>query len=117
MTETELLQLLDSHDSLVRECVSGDLSLDDFLLQYANFPFAYALDGHESSPHEKRMLNRHANRIRFHFGVMQVLSGLCSEEDATSPLYRKAGRFPPSVGLERLRAFVAKNPAYVQSDG
>jgi hypothetical protein len=114
LTEAELLHLLDAHDSLVRQCVSGGLSLDQFLREYNNFPFAYALDGHESGREEKELLSRHANRIGFHFGVMKALSGLCSEEEAKNPLYIKAGRFPPSLALQRLKAFA---DGYAHSDG
>lgn len=114
MTETELLRLLDDHDSMVQRCISGTLSLDEFLRQYHEFPFAYALDGHESDPDEKAILKRHATRIGFHLGVMDTLSGLCSEEDAKNPLYIKAGRFPPSAGIQRLKAFARK---YAQSGG
>jgi hypothetical protein len=114
LTETELLRLLDHHDSLVQSCVSGSLSLDEFLRQYDNFPVAYALDGHESDQDEKPMLRRYASRIRFHMEVMESLSGLCSDEEAKNPLYVKAGRFPPSVALQRLKALAEK---YVQSDG
>jgi hypothetical protein len=74
----------------------------------------YALDGHESDQDENDMLRRYATRIGFHFGVMKSLSGLCSEEDATNPVYLKAGRFPPSVALQRLKAYAEK---YAQTDG
>lgn len=110
MTETELLRLLDEHDSLVQRCISGDLSLDEFVRQYDNFPLAYALDGHESDPDEEAMLKRHAIRIGFHLGVMQSLSGLCSEDDAKNPSYIKAGRISPLVALQRLKAFAGKYP-------
>lgn len=90
------------------------MSPDEFLRQYDNFPLAYALDSHESDPVEKALLKRHATRIRFHLGVMKSLSGLCSEEEAKNPLYIKAGRFPPSVALQRLKALAAE---YAQSDG
>jgi hypothetical protein len=114
LTETELLRLLDTHDSLVRQCITGRISLDEFLRKYNNFPFAYALDGHESDPDEKAMLRRYARRIDFHFGVMRSLSGLCSEEEAQNPLYIKAGRFPPAIALQHLKTFADE---YAQSDG
>jgi hypothetical protein len=114
LTETELLYLLDAHDSLARRCVSGSLSLDEFLRQYNNFPFAYALDGHESEQAEKELLSRHTNRIGFHFGVMESLSGVCSEDEAKNPLYAKAGRIPPSLALQRLKAFA---DGHAHSDG
>jgi hypothetical protein len=50
---------------LVQRCVSGGLSLDEFLRRYDDFPFAYALDGHESDEDEKDMLRRYATRIVF----------------------------------------------------
>ena len=113
MTETELLRLLDDHDLLVQQCVAGSLPLDEFLREYDDFPYAYALDGHESDENEKVMLQRYAARISFHFGVMESLSELCSDEDAKNPLYIKAGRISPSVTLERLKLFAKET----QSDG
>jgi hypothetical protein len=97
--------LLDAHDYLVQQCASGELSLEKFLREYNDLPFAHALDGHESGPDEREVLSRHAKRIEFHFGVMTLLSRLCSEEEAKNPLYIKAGRIPPSVAQRRLKAF------------
>src|SRR5262245_28086382 len=56
MSEGELVALLDTHDSLVMRCVSGQLSLAEFLQDYGNFPNRYALDGHEASAKELEML-------------------------------------------------------------
>ena len=112
MTESELLGLFESHEALVARCISGEIPLEEFLERYENFPHAYALDGHEGDEKERTLLNRHAKRIRFHFGVLETLSGLCSEDEARSAEYRKAGRFGPATGLARLRQFVQKNSGW-----
>jgi len=109
VTESELLRLFESHEALVARCVSGEIPLEEFLERYGNFPHAYALDGHEGDEKERVLLNRHAERIRFHFGLLETLSGLCSEHEARSAEYRKAGRFGPATGLARLRQFVQQN--------
>jgi hypothetical protein len=95
VSETELLRLLDDHDLLVQRCIAGSLPLDEFLREYDDFPFAYALDGHESDEDEKAMFRRYAARISFHFGVMESIYGLCSDEEAKSPSYIKGDGFRP----------------------
>lgn len=105
MTESELLALLDCHDRLVKSCLGGDISLEQFVEHYDNFPKAFALDGHASDSAEKALLERHAERVRFHFGVLECLRGLCSEEDAEKPAYIEAGRFGRAEGFRRLHRF------------
>jgi len=105
MTESELLALLDCHDRLVKTCLAGDISIEQFVEHYDNFPGSYALDGHESSAAEKAILERHEERVRFHFGVLECLRGLCREEDAAKPEYLEAGRFGRAEGFRRLQRF------------
>ena len=45
MDESELLLLLDEHDSLVCRCAGRELTFADFLRLCEDFPFSYALDG------------------------------------------------------------------------
>ena len=112
MTEGELLGSFERHEVLLARCISGEIPLEEFLERYNNFPHAYALDGHEGDEEERTLLNRHAERIRFHFGILETLSGLCSEHEAQSAEYRKAGRFGPATGLARLRQFVRQNSGW-----
>ena len=109
MTEGELLELLERHESLVASCIAGELSVEEFVERYEDFPHAYALDGHEGDEAFQILLRRHSERVRFHFGVLETLAGLCSERDARSPKYQRAGRFGPIEGLNRLRKFVQQN--------
>jgi len=56
VTEEELVDALNHHDELVRRCVSGRLSFEEFIAEYGSFGDLYALDGHESNPVELRLL-------------------------------------------------------------
>ena len=109
MTEADLLKLCDDHDAMVLSCLANELSLEEFLERYDNFPLAYALDGHEANAAERDILGRHSDRVKFHSGVLETLSQLCSEEDARKPEYRRAGRFGPIEGLDRLRQYVQQS--------
>jgi len=108
VNEGQLQALLDAHDSLVVRCVGGDLSFTDFARLYADFPLRYALDGHEDGPVSRQLLAKYAARVRFHLDVIGALSNVCSDEDFANPAYARAGRFPPSTAVERLRALIAK---------
>jgi hypothetical protein len=105
VTEPELLALLDCHDRLVKSCLSGDISIEQFLEHYDNFPLSYAMDGHESSEAERALLESHRERVQFHFGVLESLRGLCREEDAAKPEYLEAGHFGRAEGFRRLQQF------------
>jgi hypothetical protein len=117
VTEAELVQALKDHDVLVTRCVAGELPIGEFLERYDNFPYAYALDGHESTEQELALLGRYRDRVQFHFGVQETLSGLCREEDANKPEYRQSGRFGPSEALSRLRQFVGSALKGASNDG
>lgn len=114
MTEPELLALLECHDRLVKSCLSGDVPLEQFVEHYDNFPESYALDGRESSEAEKALLDRHRERVQFHFGVVECLRGLCSEEDAAKPEYLESGRFGRAEGFRRLQRFYETWPRKTQ---
>jgi len=106
--------MLDRHDALVDACVNGALSFQEFVDRYDNFPQAYALDGHESSESEKVLLKLYQDRVQFHFGVLEAISGLCREEDAAKPEYSRAGRFGPSEVVRRLNDFVKRSKVNAQ---
>ncbi len=104
-SEEELLSTLDRHDQLVRDCVSGRISFQEFLNRYDIFYMTYALDGHESDPEEKERLEAHEDRIAPHRKIWERIigGGLCADEDARKDSYIQAGRFGADEGLRRLR--------------
>jgi len=104
-SESDLLEQLDKHDGLVRACVRGELSFDDFCAQYGHFHDTHALDGHESDDEERALLEKHRDRIAPHRVVAQdILGRVCAEEDAQREAYRLAGRFGRAEALRRLGA-------------
>jgi hypothetical protein len=44
-SELDMLEELDEHDSLVRKCVAGEISFDEFCGKYNDFYALYALTG------------------------------------------------------------------------
>lgn len=112
INESELTALLDAHDVLVKSCVDSTLPFEQFLALYNNFPHVYALDGHEATPEELDVYKRSQRRIAFHLQVAGILSGLYSESAFPNGLSDEAGRFPPVVGLMRLRALVRQYPDF-----
>ncbi len=113
MTESEIEGFLDAHDALIRACVDSQITFTEFLAAYGDFPHNYALDGHETATEEDRaMLAMFRRRIAFHLRVSKVVSGICSDQNYTNPLYADAGRFLPAVGLQRLRELVEKYPDF-----
>jgi hypothetical protein len=104
-SEEELLSTLDQHDQLVRDCVSGRISFQEFLGRYDTFYMTYALDGHESDPEENVLLEIHEDRIARHRNIWERIigGGLCADEDARKDSYIQAGRFGSDEGLRRLK--------------
>jgi len=102
-SESDLLEQLDKHDRLVRACVRGELSFDDFCAQYQHFHDSHALDGHESDDEERALLEKHRDRIEPHRVIAQdILGRVCADEDARREVYRLAGRFGKTEALRRL---------------
>jgi hypothetical protein len=99
MTESELSALLDAHDALVRACVEERLSLAEFLAAYDDFPRAYALDGSAATALEGAVFRLFRTRIAFHFRVLDVLSGLRSDEEYANTSDGGPGRVVTHVGL------------------
>jgi hypothetical protein len=109
-TET-LIAALDSHDELLRRVVAGRLSVVEFLAQYDNFYWAYALDGHEDAP-AAAQLAALASRIAPHRRVAEeVLTALAPESLASQPTYIMAGRIGHTEALSRLRLIAGSLPA------
>ena len=103
MQEAELLSVLDEHDQLMRDCAAEQISFQYFLNKYDNFYLAYALDGHESDSKEQSLFEKYENRIAPHRVVAEILSFLCSDEDAVKDDYIEAGRYGSDEALRRLK--------------
>jgi hypothetical protein len=103
-SEAHLLETLNMHDELVRECVGGQLSFDAFCEKYHDFYAFYALDGHESDEEERAFLEKHEARIEPHRIIAEdILGFVCSDEDAEREIYQRAGRFGSIEAVERMR--------------
>jgi hypothetical protein len=112
MTESDLLALLDVHDTLVTACVEARLTLGEFLSAYDDFPAAYGFDEAAADAEERAILRMFRKRIAFHFKVRDVLSGLRSDDEHAAVMASEAGRFLPLVGLLRLRQLAARYPDF-----
>ena len=107
--ETELLDALDKHDRMIRDCVSGETPFGEFEVAYNSFYVSYPLDGHESDDTGKEILDAHSGRIAIHREIWeQILTKLCADDDASKEAYVAAGRFGSDEGLKRLRSIYSK---------
>ncbi len=103
-SEADVLKVIDEHDTLVRECVSGEIDFQEFIEKYGNFYWRYALDGHESDEEELALLQKHDTRIEPHRVIaFEILGQICFDEDALRMDYKEAGRFGSKQAVERLR--------------
>lgn len=106
--ESDLIVELDRGDELVRLCASGELTFEDFSVQYDSFYWSAALDGHESDDIGRSLLAKYSGRIALHREVAEtVLARVCSASDAEKDDYRGAGRFGPAEAVVRLRVLAA----------
>lgn len=102
-SEQDLMQALDRHDDLVRKCVAGTISFDEFCATYNDFYAFYALDGHESDLDEQALFEKHEQSIQPHeFIAHQILGRVCADADAELESYKQAGRFGSRVAIEML---------------
>jgi len=109
-TET-LISALDKHDALLRCVAAGRLGVVEFLEQYDNFYWAYALDGHEAEP-DAAALAALSNRIEPHRRVAEeVLAVLAAEPSASQPAYVSSGRIGPTEAVDRLKLIAQALPA------
>lgn len=103
-SEADLLETIEKHDALVRQCVSGALGFLEFCETYNDFYAYYALDGHESDDEERLLLEKYDFRIVPHRVIACDILGLvCSDEDAKLNSYKQAGRFGSAEALARLK--------------
>lgn len=100
-SEADLLSALEEHDDLVRQCIRGDLSFEEFCDKYNDFYSYWALDGHESDEVERQLLEKHNSRIEPHrFIAYEILGKVCSDEDSKLESYKQAGRFGSGEALK-----------------
>ena len=103
-SETDLLQTIEAHNALIRQCVNCEIGFDEFCDKYSDFYAYYALDGHESDEEERALLEKHESIIEPHRIIAYEILGLvCSDEDAELESYKSAGRFGSAEALRRLR--------------
>ena len=107
-SEPELIAALDHHDELVRLCAAGQLEFWDFCTAYDNFYWSHALDGHEADLDGQAVLAKFSARIAPHRVLAEsVLANVCSDTNAASGSYGRAGRFGPDEALSRLKLVAA----------
>ncbi len=82
MSEQELVDALDEHDALVAACARGELSFEEFERVYQSFYPRYALDGHEATDHDERMLLlKYEARISLHREVWETVVGQLATDE------------------------------------
>ena len=102
MTPQQIRTALDAHDALLKACLDGGLSFQEFLGAYLGFPGSLVQD-----PDARRLF---ARRIEFHTRVAQILAGLDSLDDAAGAAEGALSSFIPRIGLMRLRALYREHP-------
>ncbi|MGA9523555.1 MAG: hypothetical protein WBV82_18985 [Myxococcaceae bacterium] len=88
--EDEFLRALDDHDRLVHRCVDGELTFWEFEATYESFYPRYPLDGHESGPVEREILDKLEPRVALHRDIWErVLTKVVRDEYAE--MYGRVG--------------------------
>jgi len=109
-SEAELLETIKVHDQLLESVAAGELSFDDFCEKYHDFYAYYALDGHESDQDELAILEKHQLLIEPHRVVAEdILSLVCSDEDAEREIYKQAGRIGSVEAVRRIKSLLKSN--------
>jgi hypothetical protein len=102
-SEADLLNVITTHDTMVKQCVSGHLTFLSFCEQYNDFYAYYALDGHESDDEERALLLKYDHLIEPHRVIaFDILGRVCSDADAVLDSYKQSGRFGSAEALKRL---------------
>ena len=110
MNRSDLIAITNKLTQLVKKCVSGELSFNEFLVKYGNPIGEYALDGHESNLEEKEMLKNNTDLIKLHVEITEsILHPLCSSEQAKDPLYVENGRIGPEVAFKLLKEIASRH--------
>ncbi len=105
-SESEVREVLDKADALIAAGAVGSFDFRSFHAQLGHLHGYYALDGHESDEEEVAILDRYRARIQWIERVLEEISGICADEDATKEAYIRAGRFGTDEALRRLRALI-----------
>jgi hypothetical protein len=92
--------------------VDSSLSFAEFVVAYGAFPHNYGLEAHSKAAQEQLVSRLSGRRIAFRLRVASLLSGLRSADDPVDIPYEDAGRFLPTVGLQRLRELVGRHPEF-----
>jgi hypothetical protein len=109
MTAAELERMLAKLNSLVVKCVSGQMTIDQFIKDYGYPIGEYALDGHESDEDGRRVLREHEKQLELHFVIAEeILQRLCTREQSQENVYREAGRIGPDEALVLLKQVAKK---------
>ena len=110
LTAVELDEVLTDLNRTIADCVLGRISFAEFQEAYGYPIGEYALDGHETDMYEPGLLEARSRELRIHFEIAdRVMQDLCSEEQATDPMYVKANRHGPKIALDRLRELAIKH--------
>lgn len=100
MTESELVETLDTHDALVVACIRGELDWPRFEAAYHSFYVHHALDGHEADAVERALLAAYADRIALHRQIWSdVISRVTTDEHARN----HAGYLSTVQAVQRIR--------------
>jgi hypothetical protein len=93
-SESDFLETIAHYDNLVRLCNEEIIDFEHFLKEYNYFYSYLALDGHESDSEEKILFQKYMHRIEPHRKIYdEILTNLCSDNDAELEIYQKSGRF------------------------
>jgi hypothetical protein len=103
-SEAALLEVIRIHDQLLESVASGELDFCDFCEKYNDFYAFYALDGHESDAGEQAWLEKYNTLIEPHRVVYEdILSLVCSDDDAKREIYKQAGRIGSFEAVRRIK--------------
>ena len=108
MTDAETLALLEAHDALVKACLDGSLTLEEFVMAYGEFPRGYGLD--DGAADGGAASERFRRRIGLHTQVAGVLSSFSAVPGTAPGLSDGGGDFLKRAVLMRLRQLVARHP-------
>ena len=107
-TSEGVAELLSKLDSLVLQCVSGKLTMDEFLDRYGYPIRSHRLDGLETEQEYKAVLQKFKERIELHERITTlVLHRICSEADAKLTSYQLADRIGAKEASDILQSLVS----------
>jgi len=105
--EKELLEELESGTALVVALAGKTISPEEFLQRYDNFYYFNALDGHEASESQKRVLDTVRTWCALHQQVQDVVN-LVYRSEVPLRDYEAAGRIRPAEAGQRIAVLANK---------